>query len=152
MSQHWNNLVEMSVNCEVEAKCLSVITVWQNRCELVPHHYAKAEWFPPPPPPPPPDHPSQSSSSCANPPNHIKRWLISMTTHYFPNQMIPRRSYLSPYAPRSPTIAHVHLCEPLDTLSRLVWSNLGVSLEESGPRHRRGSRGATQLVRVIAGW
>ncbi len=43
----------------------------------------------------PPNRPSKASRSCINPPNHIKRWLISMTTNYFHNQMIPCRRYLS---------------------------------------------------------
>lgn len=41
--QYMDHIVGLSVNCEEEATCLSVITVWQNRCEPVLHHYAKAE-------------------------------------------------------------------------------------------------------------
>lgn len=43
LMQYMDHIVGLSVNCEEEATCLSVITVWQNRCEPVLHHYAKAE-------------------------------------------------------------------------------------------------------------
>lgn len=92
--QYRDHLVWMSVNCEVKAKCLSVITVWQNRCTPVLHHYTKADSFVSPFPP---NRPSKASSSCINLTNHIKRWLISMTTNYFHNLMIP---YLSPFSAR----------------------------------------------------
>lgn len=46
----------------------------------------------------PPNKPSKASRSCINSPSHIKRWLISMTTNYFDNQMIPCRFYLFPFS------------------------------------------------------
>lgn len=67
-----------------------------------------------------------------NPPNHIKRWLISMTTNYCHNQMIPCQCYLSSFS------THPFVRSSKRSL-QIVWSNFSIGLEESGPRHSPGT-------------
>lgn len=69
------------------------------------------------------------NKAVINPPNHIKRWLISMATNYFRNRMIPRQRYLSPFSTHPFTGASKRSLQ-------IVWSNFSIRLEESGPRHR----------------
>lgn len=77
-------------------------------------------------------HPSWTKHTGINPPNHIKRCLISMTTNYFHNQMIPCQRYLSSFS------THPFVQASKRSL-QIVWSNFSVGLEESGPRRCLGT-------------
>lgn len=128
----------MSVNCEVEAKCLSVITVWQEQMRagaaslrqsgiiclsihLPPLCFLST------------DHPRLPEAAWIHP--------ITSNDDWYPWQLIISIIRWFPVGVISPLSLHVHLCEPLNTLSRSVWSNFSVRPEESGPRHCLGTRG-----------
>lgn len=84
------------------------------------------------PNPSPKTQPPWTKHTGINPPNRIKRWLLSMTTNYFHNQMIPCRRYLSCFSTHPFVRASKHSLQ-------IVWSNFSIGLEESGPRHCLGT-------------
>lgn len=110
--------------CQVGSVCQSSQTT-QSQANVAPLRQNRTVLQPQPPPP-------RTKHTGANPPNHIKRWLISMTTNYFHNQMIPCQRYLSSFS------THPFVRASKRSL-QIVWSNFSTRLEESGPRHCLGT-------------
>lgn len=92
----------------------------------------------PPPTPPPPPPAKQTIQSFLK---LQKSTQSHKNDEWYPWQLIISIIRWVPVGVIFPLSLHIRLRKPLNTLSRLVWSNFSVRLEESGPRHRLGTAG-----------